>query len=499
MRLLQQLKLLMVAALMFAAAPSVVFATTAPAAPTNLTATAGDGSATISFTAGSDGGSPITNYKYSRDGGSSWWALSPSDTTSPITITGLTNGTPYSISILAVNSVGDGQPSQFVSVTPQAQSLNNIISSDPLFWSSSPDSPLLLLNWANLFSNFEANQRLIFELMDRLLSDLKSKKKDENYDDSSEFGRKNIDDINIVSLYGDQVFASTKGTNGLQITGFELNADDNGGFLFSSMNYLSVANGWRRAGFAELNYRDTEGVGSTLSMNGRMSWERYANATTMYGYFLGADVQRSNLQSGAPGRQNTWGAVAGAYVIAQAENGVIGSAYGGIGLNANDLFMDDGTVTVTDQYGTQSIMMGASVSGEIDRQSYLLRPSVSASFGQTYIGDLSMTQTTGGNSTAFPVSGGTVRFFSLVVEPEFVFKINASAVGQGLSEVTVAPRLTCERREAVTGTRDCGSGLALNLTRASSDGLTTVNAGLSFDRIGGQDRSSAKLQLQMAF
>jgi hypothetical protein len=193
------------------------------------------------------------------------------------------------------------------------------------------------------------------------------------------------------------------------------------------------------------------------------------------------------------------GAVAGAYVIAQAENGVIGSAYGGIGLNANDLFMDDGTVTVTDQYGTQSIMLGASVSGEMDRQSYLLRPSVSANFGQTYIGDLSMTQTTAGNSTALPVSGGTVRFYSLVVEPEFVFKMNASAVGQGLSEVTVAPRLTCERREAVTGTRDCGSGLALNLTRASSDGLTTVNAGVSFDRIGGQDRSSAKLQLQMAF
>ena len=77
--------------------------------------------------------------------------------------------------------------------------------------------------------------------------------------------------------------------------------------------------------------------------------------------------------------------------------------------------------------------------------------------------------------------------------------MSASAVGRGLSEVTVAPRLTCERREAVTGTRDCGSGLALNLTRASSDGLTTVNAGVSFDRIGGQDRSSAKLQLQMAF
>ena len=45
-------------------------------------------------------------------------------------------------------------------------------------------------------------------------------------------------------------FASTKGTDGLQITGFELKADDNGEFLFSSMSYLSVANGCRRACFA---------------------------------------------------------------------------------------------------------------------------------------------------------------------------------------------------------------------------------------------------------
>jgi hypothetical protein len=296
-----------------------------------------------------------------------------------------------------------------------------------------------------------------------------------------------------------QFVGSTKGTHGLQITGFDLKADDTGGFVFSSMNYLSVANGWRRAGFAELNYRDREGVGSTLSMNGRMAWERYANAATMYGYFLGGAVQRSDLQGDLPGRKNTWGAVAGAYVIKQLQNGVIGSAYGGIGLNSNDLSMDDGTVAVTDQYGTHSIMLGASLAGEMDRQSYLVRPSVSASFGQTYIGDLTMTQTTGGVSTDLPVSGGTVRFYSLVVEPEFVFKMNASAVGQGLSEVTVAPRLTCERREAATATRDCGSGLALNLTRASRDGLTTVNAGLSFDRIGGQDRSAAKLQLQMAF
>jgi hypothetical protein len=285
---------------------AAVTAPTAPAAPTNLSATAGDGSATISFTPGSDGGSPIIDYKYSLDGGSSWWPLSQPDTASPITITGLTNGTAYSISILAVNSNGDGLPSQAVSVTPQAQLMSNIISSDPLWWFSSPDSTLPMLNFETLEVYFQTNERLISELLARFMADKRYKSSSELEAGINESNRKSIDDINIVSLYGDQYFASTKGTNGLQITGFDLNADDNGGFLFSSMNYLSVGNGWRRAGFAELNYRDTEGVGSTLSMNGRMSWERYANASTMYGYFLGADVQRSNLQSGAPGRQNTW-------------------------------------------------------------------------------------------------------------------------------------------------------------------------------------------------
>jgi len=101
---------------------SVVFRaadTTAPAAPTSLVATAGDGQASISFTQGSNGGSAITNYKYSLDG-TTYTALSPAATTSPITISGLTNATSYSIYLKAVNTVGDSSASSSVSVTPVA-------------------------------------------------------------------------------------------------------------------------------------------------------------------------------------------------------------------------------------------------------------------------------------------------------------------------------------------------------------------------------------------
>ena len=94
-------------------------AATTPSAPTALIATPGNGSATIAFTAGSDNGSAIINYQYSVDSGV-WTSLSPVDATSPITISGLTNGITYSIRLRATNGAGDGlgEPSDPVSVIP---------------------------------------------------------------------------------------------------------------------------------------------------------------------------------------------------------------------------------------------------------------------------------------------------------------------------------------------------------------------------------------------
>jgi hypothetical protein len=89
-----------------------------PDAPTSLSASAGDQSVSVSFIAGSDGGSSITNYKYSIDNGSTYTAFSPAVTSSPVVITGLTNGQSYSIKLLAVNSLGDGTPSTTVTATP---------------------------------------------------------------------------------------------------------------------------------------------------------------------------------------------------------------------------------------------------------------------------------------------------------------------------------------------------------------------------------------------
>ena len=95
-----------------------VLVSQAPAAPTINTITANNGSVSIDFTAGSSNGSAITNYKYSVNNGSSYVAFSPTATSSPLTISGLTNGVTYQILIKAVTAAGDGSPSNVVSSAP---------------------------------------------------------------------------------------------------------------------------------------------------------------------------------------------------------------------------------------------------------------------------------------------------------------------------------------------------------------------------------------------
>lgn len=109
--------------------------TTAPGQPTGLAATAGNGQASLSWTApASDGGAAITDYtvQYRTTAGPGAWttfADAVSTATSAV-VTGLTNGTGYDFQVAAVNSVGTGTYSATASATPSA-SAPNIAPNDP--------------------------------------------------------------------------------------------------------------------------------------------------------------------------------------------------------------------------------------------------------------------------------------------------------------------------------------------------------------------------------
>jgi hypothetical protein len=91
-----------------------------PAAPTIDSITASSGQISIAFTAGAINGAAITNYEYSTNNGVNWTTRSPVATTSPLTVSGLSNGTIYNVRLRAINSAGTSDSSTAVSATPTA-------------------------------------------------------------------------------------------------------------------------------------------------------------------------------------------------------------------------------------------------------------------------------------------------------------------------------------------------------------------------------------------
>jgi hypothetical protein len=88
-----------------------------PVAPVITLLTPGDTTIDVAFTQDTPT-SPITNYQYSSDDGATYTECSPAVTTSPITITGLTNGVSYSIRLKGINAEGTGAASNSLAATP---------------------------------------------------------------------------------------------------------------------------------------------------------------------------------------------------------------------------------------------------------------------------------------------------------------------------------------------------------------------------------------------
>ena len=111
----------------------------APAAPTVGDVTPGNGSATVTWTPGLTGGAPIDSFTVTATpGGATCTVTAPATT---CTVSNLTNGTPYTFTVLASNSQGPGDPSApSATATPQKPATNEAISG---YWLATSNGAVL--------------------------------------------------------------------------------------------------------------------------------------------------------------------------------------------------------------------------------------------------------------------------------------------------------------------------------------------------------------------
>ena len=134
------------------ASVTFTFSDVAPGAPTITAITAGFGSLSIAFTAGTNAGTALTNYAYSTDGGATFKNLVTPVTTSPIVITtvsgsssSLVAGTTYAVKIRAINTI-DGADSNAVNGTPKNPTVPG--SATGVITVSSSNSLDVTINWS---------------------------------------------------------------------------------------------------------------------------------------------------------------------------------------------------------------------------------------------------------------------------------------------------------------------------------------------------------------
>jgi hypothetical protein len=118
-----------------------------PLAPT-VSAVAGDAAVTLTIEAPSSAAT-ITGYEYSLDGGTAWLPLTTTGTsTLTATITGLTDGTAYSVEVRADSSAGHGAASTGTSVTPSTVPGPASITAASYTRPNSPRHYMVLLTWS---------------------------------------------------------------------------------------------------------------------------------------------------------------------------------------------------------------------------------------------------------------------------------------------------------------------------------------------------------------
>ena len=270
-----------------------------------------------------------------------------------------------------------------------------------------------------------------------------------------------------------------------------------GGTFFGQS--VSADGTYRKVTFGEFDVQHERGAGTTLSFNGRMAWERAAGEDAMVAYFLGAEVNHSNVEGTYTGDQNRYGLTAGVYGFKELENNLYLSGYGSLGVTRSDLDITDGAATpsvVTGDYTSRTMSLGGQLSGYVDYETYELRPSVSLNFVKTWIGDITLDE----NGSSINVAVGDTTFSELVAKPEFLFPIEQQTGSNMVTVASAAPRLICERSDAAnTVTKDCGAGLELGINGTSEDGATNLKASIRFDRVGGVDRQGLNLQAEFRF
>jgi hypothetical protein len=132
------------------------------------------------------------------------------------------------------------------------------------------------------------------------------------------------------------------------------------------------------------------------------------------------EVARFNIRGSFTGTQDKYGISVGGYFIHALQQNLFLDGFASLGAGRNDLEMADDTLDLTSEYTTQTVTLGAAVSGVIEQNGYDILPELSVAYGRTTIGSVGFTGVAYGlTDDTLSLDAGSVSTATIMLRPEF--------------------------------------------------------------------------------
>lgn len=257
---------------------------------------------------------------------------------------------------------------------------------------------------------------------------------------------------------------------------------------------------YRRVFFGDYSINGEHGGSVTASLSGKLAWEYQLSDQTMLGYFIGAEVNQTDIQTEFTGTQSGIGFKTGAYFVTEVYKDVFLDGFVSAGLGQSDLDMADDTLTLDGSYRPRSLAIGAALTGVFDRGSYEIWPELAATFAHTTIGDADFTgQAYGVVDNTLSLDAGDVTIATMTARPEVRISLIEEEATARLEQFTFAPRFVCERIVTDSVDESCGGGVDIGFISRSQDGMSNLTWRLSRDYVGNSTRTGFEIKIQHSF
>ncbi|WP_417667870.1 ubiquitin-like protein [Roseibium sp.] len=227
--------------------------------------------------------------------------------------------------------------------------------------------------------------------------------------------------------------------------------------------------------------------------------ERALSNDTALALFLTVDGTQSHIDDVFSGNASRIGSALGAYAVTKLSNNITLGAFGSYGFDYNRFDLRSMALSSSSDTFSARYLAGASLSGSYDSARFSILPQLSISSGISDLDKIPFESLSDSTSGTVDLSGVTLTRLEFEPEVRFSFPWSQSAGHRNGQYAFFAPRAICEAVHERAGSSDCGAGASFGVNHAFANGTGLLAAKVSYEFVGGLERTSSKLTFARQF